>query len=570
MAASTPSANTISSRALVAQEALLKAIKSRKSQDIEASVHQWDPIASSIPPNHPDYEPVLASYAVALLLRWEESHQQKDIRKAIMTLENALTCLANIPSRNRYQNLANLGAAYMDRYERTQKDPKDILRAAECWEQAHAISVSLGFMRESASKILTNLGEAYFYAYEVSASGPEAVELAIKTFQSALTHGSKENQGGTRYRVGQCYSALYGRRRQREDLDAAIENLRAATEHELEDEDRQGALMELSRTLARRYDLTREEADLNDAIHWAKMALEENQGEPSILRNLANLLYWKYKDLKDQAALDQAIEYYEVIYALYQNKPGRSLASFYYSFGTALIRRFDAMEGQNQGRMQDIERAIDLMEWAVRSATPECLDDYQHRLKGARSRRDRLVNRRTSSPPATMRSSNTIGFPSQPASPTAISFAEQQELPKRSSTLRRAPIPSLSSHPDTPGSSSTVIYRISKDSDTRSRSGSRSSEAPSESTIIPMRQSQPAPSIFSESMSVMSVPAVQDLPPMDIHQARPRVLRRATKGIPIPTLAKSPASPKLGPSPPEKPRREFLSFVKLRTPKSTS
>ncbi|KAG8833261.1 hypothetical protein FRC17_011036 [Serendipita sp. 399] len=554
MAASAPSTNTITSRALVAQDALLKAIKSRKSEDIEASVAHWDPIASSIPSNHPDYEPVLASYAVALLLRWEESHQPKDIRKAIMTLENALTCLANLPSRNRYQNLANLGAAYMDRYERTQKDPKDILRAAECWEQAHSISVSLGFMRDSASKILKNLGEAYFYAYEVAASGPEAVELAIKTFQSALAHGSKENQGGTR---------------RREDLDAAIETLRTSTEHELEDEDRQGALMELSRTLARRYDVTREEADLNEAIRWAKMALEENQGEPSILRNLANLLYWKYKDLKDQAALDQAIEYYEVIYALYQNKPGRSLASFYYSFGTALIRRFDAMEGQHQGRMQDIERAVDLMEWAVKSASPECLDDYQHRLKGARSRRDRLVNRRASSPPATMRSSNTIGFPSQPASPTTISFAEQQELPKRSSTLRRAPIPSLSSHPDTPGSSSTVIYRISKNDEARPRSGSRSSEAPSESTIIPVRQNEPAPSIFSESMSVMSVPAVQDLPPMDLQHARPRVLRRATKSIPIPSLA-PPGSPKIAPSSPEKPRREFLSFVKLRSPKSTS
>jgi len=143
--------NTISTKAVLAQKLLLRAIKTNKLSDIDAALGKWEPLATFISRDHPDYEPVLASYAVALLLRWEDSHDMNDIRKAIITLESALTTLPNIPSRGRYQNLANLGAAYMDRYETFHNDPKDLLRAAECWEQAYAISIPLGSVRESVS-----------------------------------------------------------------------------------------------------------------------------------------------------------------------------------------------------------------------------------------------------------------------------------------------------------------------------------------------------------------------------------------------------------------------------------
>lgn len=143
--------DTISSRALIAQESLLKAISSTSAADIELAISQWEPLASAISLKHPDYEPVLASYAVAILLRWEKSHQLQDIRLAIMTLENAITSLGNAPSRNRYQDLVNLGASYLDRFETFNKDPKDILRAVECMELANTISISLGFGTESVS-----------------------------------------------------------------------------------------------------------------------------------------------------------------------------------------------------------------------------------------------------------------------------------------------------------------------------------------------------------------------------------------------------------------------------------
>jgi hypothetical protein len=380
-------------------------------------------------------------------------------------------------------------------------------------------------------------------------------------------HGRLERRASTRYKIAQCYSALYTRLKKRDHLDSAIEKFRASIEAELDSEERQGAMMELSRTLASKYDASRDREDLEEAIKFARMAVQENQGEPWILRNLANLLYWMFKDLKDGSALDEAIDYYEVVWALYQQKPGRSMATFYYSFGTALVRRFDSgTDGKRAGKLQDIERAVDLLQLAVGSATPQCLDDYKHRLKSAVGRRDKAAsNPQSHSPPLTMRSSNTVGFPSNPGSPVAVSFSEQQmELPKRSSTLRRAPIPSLSSRPETFSSHSSNVDRTSKNDE--SQLSSRSSQVPSETTIIPTRR-QTAPSLLSESMSIMSVPAVQNLPSLDQQQARPRVLRRAIRSHSIPAvpLAALPMPTKIVPVSPEKSRRDFLSFTRLRS-----
>ncbi|KIM30186.1 hypothetical protein M408DRAFT_294921 [Serendipita vermifera MAFF 305830] len=187
------------------------------------------------------------------------------MRKAIITLENALTMLSSDPTQNRYRNLVNLGAAYMDRYEILKEDPKDLMRAVEFWEQAHDIAEALGFMKDSANKLLTSLAEALFYACEVGVAGVEAINCAIKHLVVVHAHCREEKRASTRYKTGQCYSALYTRLKNREDLDAAIENFRASTEGELDREERQSALTELSRTLAKKYDALRERIDLEEA-----------------------------------------------------------------------------------------------------------------------------------------------------------------------------------------------------------------------------------------------------------------------------------------------------------------
>jgi hypothetical protein len=425
----------------------------------------------------------------------------------------------------------------------------------------------------------------------------EAVKNAIKYFDLVMQHGREERRGSTRYKIGQCCSALYLRTKDINDLLTAIDNLQAATEVKLENEERQGALTELSRTYSRKYEVTRNKGDLEAAIHWGRLAVQENQGEPWILRNLANLLYWTFKDWKDPKVLDAAIEYYEVLWALYQTKPARSVATFYYAYGTALIRRYD-LAAPGKGSIQDIERAVDLLQLAVGGARPEDKADHENRLKGALVRRDRAKRHSNTSPPSTLRSSNTIGFPSPPNSPSAMTFVEPADMPKRvSGAPRRTPIPSLSVRPDTAtlaaassatvNTSSTISENsassrgqgaLSRTPSTRSKRFSTSSQ----STIMPMpmpmsangllatpRKGQMAPSLLSESMSVMTVPAVNDLPNGQFQQARPRVLRRQTKTLPAVPLVKTPPATKLAPLPPtDKSRPGFLSFARIRGSKA--
>jgi hypothetical protein len=136
-------------------------MKATKTADINWVISQLERLVRHTSSAHPDYEPVLASYATALLLRWETSHQMEDIRKAIISLERALTILPHSPSIRRYQNLVNLGAAYMGRYEIFCSDPNDINHGIEYWEQAHTTATSLGYTRESVS-VEKPLAEVHF------------------------------------------------------------------------------------------------------------------------------------------------------------------------------------------------------------------------------------------------------------------------------------------------------------------------------------------------------------------------------------------------------------------------
>jgi hypothetical protein len=133
------------------QVALSRTMTATKTADINWAISQLERLVRHTSSAHPDYEPVLSSYAAALLLRWENSHQMEDIRKAIISLERALDILPHSPSIRRYQNLVNLGAAYMGRYEIFSSDPNDINYGIEYWEQAHTTATSLGYTREAVS-----------------------------------------------------------------------------------------------------------------------------------------------------------------------------------------------------------------------------------------------------------------------------------------------------------------------------------------------------------------------------------------------------------------------------------
>jgi tetratricopeptide (TPR) repeat protein len=143
----------VSLKAIYAQELLMRANQSNSKTDADSAVREWEALASLVSRDHASYEPILASYSVALLLRWELGHSTNDLRRAIVMLEKALGSLPDTASKNRYQNLANLGSAYMDRYETTREDRRDLLRAIDTWEEAYSMSKRLNLVNQAVSHI---------------------------------------------------------------------------------------------------------------------------------------------------------------------------------------------------------------------------------------------------------------------------------------------------------------------------------------------------------------------------------------------------------------------------------
>jgi tetratricopeptide (TPR) repeat protein len=143
----------ISSKALFAQELLMRANQSNSKSDADLAVREWEALASSVSRGTDKYEPILSSYSVALLLRWDLGHRTDDLWRAIVMLEKALASLPDTSTKDRYQNLANLGSAYMDRYEIARDDRRDLFRAIDAWEEAYSISKRLNLVNQAVSHI---------------------------------------------------------------------------------------------------------------------------------------------------------------------------------------------------------------------------------------------------------------------------------------------------------------------------------------------------------------------------------------------------------------------------------
>lgn len=215
------------------------------------------------------------------------------------------------------------------------------------------------------------------------------MKLCLHYSQLSLERSPPEGRCRSHRKIGHCYIQYYTKKRLISELDSAINHLNIALEGELEQDERQEALMELSRTLSIKYSRTMDRTHLDAAIHWLKVAVQEDPNKPWTLRNLGDLLHLLYKETKRLEALDNAIDYYQEAWSLYQAQREQNISKFHYRFGTALIRRHNIMERRAEGNPQDLERAIELMQLAVGSAEPRVLDEYQCILKGAVTRRNR-------------------------------------------------------------------------------------------------------------------------------------------------------------------------------------
>src|SRR4051812_9542353 len=78
------------SRICAAQDSLTVAWQTRNNADIDISVNKFETLVRQISPSYERYNDVLASYAVALLLRWRQRRRPEDVDAAINTLERVL------------------------------------------------------------------------------------------------------------------------------------------------------------------------------------------------------------------------------------------------------------------------------------------------------------------------------------------------------------------------------------------------------------------------------------------------------------------------------------------------
>ena len=138
----------IGHKALQAQTLLARALSSRLFSDVEPAVAAWHHLVSITDSAYPYREPILSTFAVALLLRWETYHDLSDLDLAIEHAERALRMCNSSPNRDRYQNLANLGGAYFDRAKSGEDGPEramqDAKRAYSYLEKAYYVYMQRG------------------------------------------------------------------------------------------------------------------------------------------------------------------------------------------------------------------------------------------------------------------------------------------------------------------------------------------------------------------------------------------------------------------------------------------
>lgn len=134
---------SIGVQALRAQETLSRAFETRDTTDVEAASLEWQKLSQLTDSTHPHREAILATFGVALLLRWECFKDPGDLDIAITVLDRALRLTPPHANRDRYQNLANLGAALLDR-GLLRNDSGDMRKSVQFLEDAHAVYMTRG------------------------------------------------------------------------------------------------------------------------------------------------------------------------------------------------------------------------------------------------------------------------------------------------------------------------------------------------------------------------------------------------------------------------------------------
>jgi len=247
---------------------------------------------------------------------------------------------------------------------------------------------------------MVSLARAHRYLYDRGATGSQSLDRIVNLMIEAIPLTPPASSGPALFLLGDAYRFLYMRRNESRFLREALIRLSAALEPErnLPTADRLDALIALAVCQFEAYLRYRRMEDLDHSVETFKRASEES-GQSATYGSVANVLYHKYKATGETEVLDEAIEFYSVELAVTENpETKRGMGKRYFAYGKALNARF----GVNHG-IEDLERAVEFFERAVRRAGREDLREWATMLERTRARLERTREERrreeTPSPP---------------------------------------------------------------------------------------------------------------------------------------------------------------------------
>jgi len=248
---------------------------------------------------------------------------------------------------------------------------------------------------------MVSLARAHRYLYERGASGSQSLERVVALMTEAITLTPPASSGPALFLLGDAYRFLYVRRDDSRFLREALVRLSAALELErnLPTADRLDALKGLAVCQFEGYLRYKRMEDLDRSVETFKRASEES-GQSNTYGNVANVLYHKYKETGEVAVLDEAIEFYSVELAVTESpETKRGIGRRYFAYGKALNTRFGLKQD-----IEDLERAVEFFERAVRRAGRDDLREWATMLERTRERLERTREERrreeTPSPPS--------------------------------------------------------------------------------------------------------------------------------------------------------------------------
>lgn len=294
--------------------------------------------------------------------------------------------------------------------------------------------------------ILPNLGDVYCFAYAHKFCGISVITRAINHYNTALSMVQPEGTANLNYKLGKAHATMFLYASNNVDLRLGHSFLQKSIAGDLSAENKEDAAMELRDMYEHEYEQRPAREALDSAIYWARRAvhMQDEDCDPRALRKVAILLTLLYREFGDTDALDSAIRSYEQTWELSRTHETNDAATFYYNYGTALMRRSSAGYTSYQRVTADLERAIELLQLAVDNAKGNDFLAYEVQLTTAKEKYSQLKVRGNDeaddpsplpTPPRSATFPRILGGYPRPSIGTASTSRPMRSVNERSSSI---------------------------------------------------------------------------------------------------------------------------------------